>query len=174
MKSKLNYLISISLGRKIKTKWFLVANIILALVIVCAINIDSIISLFGGDFDKQQEIYVIDNTNITYDIFLEQLNVVEKSLNTSESSYKIKKYEDDIDSIKERLEKDEDFNDTLVIVFNENIDSSVNSFSMLHNTFIVFSIPELLPSIINRDLSKLETISISSSMYCSIGMSYII
>ena len=74
MKSKLNFLTSISLNRKIKTKWFLFANIILALVIMCGINIDSIITLFGGEFNKKQEIYVVDNTNMTYEIFKEQLN----------------------------------------------------------------------------------------------------
>ena len=77
MKSKLNYLIGISLGRKIKTKWFLAANIVLALIIAAVINIDSIISMFGGDFNEQQQIYVIDNTNITYD-------------KTVENSYNIK------------------------------------------------------------------------------------
>ena len=34
MRSKLNYLISVSLNRKIKTKWFLTANIILAIVLL--------------------------------------------------------------------------------------------------------------------------------------------
>ena len=73
MKSKLNYLIGISLGRKIKTKWFLFANIIHAIIIMGIINIDSIISLFGGDFNQKQEIYVIDNTGVAYDVFKEQL-----------------------------------------------------------------------------------------------------
>lgn len=128
MKSKLNYLISISLGRKIKTKWFLVANIILALVIVCAINIDSIISLFGGDFDKQQEIYVIDNTNITYDIFVEQLKTVDLNLNTSDdyvSNYKVEKYEKSIDEAKNMLDTDKEKSDALIIVFNEDEDNII-------------------------------------------------
>ena len=127
MKSKLNFLTSISLNRKIKTKWFLLANIILALVIMCGINIDSIITLFGGEFNKKQEIYVVDNTNMTYEIFEEQLNTIEKSLNmNSESSYKVEKYEKDLDSIKEKLEKDKKFEDALVIVFNENIDNVID------------------------------------------------
>ena len=75
MKSKLNYLIGMSLNRKIKTKWFLVANIIIAIVIVGVINIDSIITFFGGDFSSAQKVYVIDNTDKSYDILEEQLNV---------------------------------------------------------------------------------------------------
>ena len=74
MKSKLNYLIGMSLNRKIKTKWFLVANIIIAIVIVGVINIDSIITFFGGDFSSSQKVYVIDNTDKSYDILEEQLN----------------------------------------------------------------------------------------------------
>lgn len=74
MKSKLNYLIRMSLNRKIKTKWFLVANIIIAIVIVGVINIDSIITFFGGDFSSAQKVYVIDNTDKSYDILEEQLN----------------------------------------------------------------------------------------------------
>ena len=54
MKSKLNYLIGMSLNRKINTKWFLVANIIIAIVIVGVINIDSIITFFGGDISSAQ------------------------------------------------------------------------------------------------------------------------
>ena len=126
MKSKLNFLTSISLNRKIKTKWFLLANIILALVIMCGINIDSIITLFGGEFNKKQEIYVVDNTNMTYEIFKEQLKMIETSLNTSESNYKVEKHEKDLDSIKEKLENDKKYEDALVIVFNENIDNIID------------------------------------------------
>lgn len=128
MKSKLNYLIGISLGRKIKTKWFLVANIILALVIACAINIDSIISLFGGDFNKKQEIYVIDNTNITYDIFTEQLKTVDSNLNTSADyafNYKVQKYEKSIEEAKNMLDTDKEKSDALIIVFNEAEDNII-------------------------------------------------
>lgn len=127
MKSKLNYLIGISLGRKIKTKWFLVANIILALVILAVINIDSIISMFGGEFNEQQQIYVIDNTNMTYDIFNEQLKAVDVNLNNNEdyvSSYKIEKYEKSIEEAKTMLEKDD--NNALVIVFNEDEENVID------------------------------------------------
>ena len=164
MKSKLNFLTGISLNRKIKTKWFLFANIILALVIMCAINIDSIITLFGGEFNKKQEIYVIDNTNITYDIFLEQLNVVEKSLNTSsESSYKVKKYEDDVDSIKEKLEKDDDFNDALVIVFNENIDNIIDV-ELISKEYIDAIESQVIMSAINNSKTSLAILKSNISM----------
>ena len=63
MRSKLDYLITLSLKRKMKTKWFLITNILVAILIIGLINIDSIITLFGGDFNKKTKLYVIDNTN---------------------------------------------------------------------------------------------------------------
>ena len=39
MRSKLNFLINVSLKKKIKSKWFLVANIIVALLLIAVINI---------------------------------------------------------------------------------------------------------------------------------------
>ena len=74
MKSKFNYLIGMSLKRKINTKWFLIANIVLAVILVGIINIDSVITMFGGDFNEKTTIYVIDNTEILL-IFL-NLNLI--------------------------------------------------------------------------------------------------
>jgi len=125
MKSKLNYLTSISLGRKVKTKWFVIANIFLALIIVALINVDSIISLFGGEFNEKQEIYIIDNTNMTYDIFNEQLKLVDTNMtSTEESSYIVEKYEGTIDEAKEMLKKDKE--KALIIVFNENEENVID------------------------------------------------
>jgi len=61
MKTKLKYLTKISLKKKICTKWFVVANIVLALILIGICNIDTIIKSFGGDFDEKKEILVIDN-----------------------------------------------------------------------------------------------------------------
>lgn len=54
------YLTKVSLKKKIGTKWFLLTNVFLALVIVSLININSIIKFFGGDFSNSSTIYVID------------------------------------------------------------------------------------------------------------------
>lgn len=61
MKNKLKYLISVSLSKKIKTKWFIGANVIICLALICLTNIDSLIKTFGGDFDNIKMINVIDN-----------------------------------------------------------------------------------------------------------------
>lgn len=127
MRSKLNYLISISLKRKINTKWFVLANIFLAIIIIGAINIDSVISFFGGDFNEKQEVYVIDNTNMAYDIFNEQVKTVSTTLSEdkdSESNYKIKKYDKSIQDAKKMLKNDKE--KALVIVFNKNEQNSID------------------------------------------------
>ena len=62
--NKLGFLTKYSLGKKIKSKWFIVVNIIILLVISALINMDSIIKLFGGDFNNNEEILVIDNIGV--------------------------------------------------------------------------------------------------------------
>lgn len=64
--SKLKYLIKVSLNKKIKTKWFAITNILLLVLIVGLVNADSIVKFFGGDFEEETDILVIDNTNSSY------------------------------------------------------------------------------------------------------------
>jgi len=73
MKKKLWFLVGVSLDRKIKTKWFLAAQIMMLLVAVALINIETIITLFGGDFTDANKIYVVDDTNNSYELFHESL-----------------------------------------------------------------------------------------------------
>lgn len=121
MKSKLNYLVGVSLKRKIKTKWFLIANIVLAIILVGIINIDSIITMFGGDFNEKTNVYVLDNTNKTYDIFISQFNNANSLLTKSdeESEYNIIKEERSLDELKNLINNDEKEKDSIIIVFND-------------------------------------------------------
>ena len=120
MKSKLNYLIGISLKRKIKTKWFLIANIVLAIILVGIINIDSVITFFGGDFNEKTNLYVIDNTNMAYDIFASQLNNSNSLLsnNSDNSDYNLIKEERSLEELKELILNDEKEKNNIIIVFN--------------------------------------------------------
>ena len=59
LKNKLEYLTKMSLDRKIKSKWFKIANILLAVLIIAVFNIDSIITFFGGDFNEKTKYYGI-------------------------------------------------------------------------------------------------------------------
>lgn len=115
MRSKLDYLITLSLKRKMKTKWFLITNILVAILIIGLINIDSIITLFGGDFNKKTKLYVIDNTNEAYELFKTELDNSSKLLN-EESSYEVYSYDKTIDDAMEEL-KDKDNYDNYYLEF---------------------------------------------------------
>ncbi len=115
MNNKLLYLTKISLNKKMKTKWFLVANIILAVVIIGLINIDNIIKFFGGDFDNNINILVIDNTNEVYDSFSNIYNEYSKQLSTNTT---LVKYTKTYEEAKEEI-KDKD--DLILVINNDNI-----------------------------------------------------
>lgn len=127
MKSKLNYLIGISLKRKIKTKWFLIANIILGIIIAGVINIDSIINVFGGDFSEKTNVYVVDNTSITYEIFESELNNGIISLNgNNESNYNLIKSDSSIDELQKILENDEKEKNSIILEFNKSLENTLD------------------------------------------------
>lgn len=115
MRSKLDYLITLSLKRKMKTKWFLITNILVAILIIGLINIDSIITLFGGDFNKKTKLYVIDHTNEAYELFKTELDNSSKLLN-EDSSYEVYSYNKTIDDAMEEL-KDKDNYDNYYLEF---------------------------------------------------------
>ena len=89
MKNKLKFLIGVSLRRKVQTKWFYIANICIALVIIGLANIDHIINFFGGDFDQKTKIYVIDNTDVAFDIFKSSADASFSLTDDSENNYEI-------------------------------------------------------------------------------------
>lgn len=113
MNKKLKYLTKVSLNKKIKSKWFLVANIIFAILIIGLLNIDSVIKFFGGDFDKETIIYVVDNTN--YDI----LGEFENSMNEYSDLLSMNMNIDTIESYDKfvsKVKKSDDNNSILVVV----------------------------------------------------------
>ncbi len=103
MRSKLNFLIGVSLARKVKTKWFLIAQILLCLLVVGIFNLDILIKHFGGDFEKATTIYVVDETGVSYEVFKEALLLNEKNLYGEDSHlYDIEQI-DSVDAKKEEV-----------------------------------------------------------------------
>lgn len=108
MKSKLKYLVDVSLNRKIHTKWFMIANILLAFVVIAVMNIDSVIKLFGGDFDEKMSVYVIDETGASFEVLKSQIESLEVSLmGEEENTYDIKLYDKDLETAKKELEEED-------------------------------------------------------------------
>ena len=149
MRSKLNYLISVSFKRKVKTKWFLVANILLALAIVLVINIDSVISFFGGDFDEKTKVYVVDNAD-AYDIFNEQLAATSSILNgDTESSYEIVKSDKSIDELSDMIKTDDKEKDSIILEFSKDNDNYLKV-KMTTKDYLSYTDTSLLTSAINN------------------------
>ena len=82
MENKFIFLTKHSLKKNIKSKWFKIVNVIVMLVIVALVNIDGIVTFFGGDFSGDVKINVIDNTGY-YNVIEENLKNVGKYLNDS-------------------------------------------------------------------------------------------
>ena len=57
MKNKFKFLLKDSIKKKINTKPFKIINIVLLIIMVGLINLDSIVKLFGGDFDDLVKSY---------------------------------------------------------------------------------------------------------------------
>lgn len=133
MKNKLWFLIGISLKRKVKSKWFLISNLIIAILVIGLINIDSIIAAFGGDFDEKTPIYIIDETNMIKDSFKETLLYYETSVYGREDS--VYKITDDITDSEEIINKikEEEKNAIFIQVYfeNEDINAKVTSLSKI-------------------------------------------
>lgn len=145
MKNKLKFLIKQSLERKTKTKWFLVANIALAVLIIGIINIDSVIKFFGGDFDSKTNIYVIDNTNKAYFLF-------DGYINKDDSSYNLSLYDKTYDEAVTMLKENEEEKNSIVIVF-DNDEENVISVKMITNDYLdLVDIPVITTAINNTKL----------------------
>lgn len=123
MRSKLDYLIGISLKRKIKTKWFLLANVLLAIIIIGIVNIDSIITFFGGDFNTIPTVYVIDETSNTTSIFKDQLENVSNSLYGDKQVYNVQEYDKSIEEAKEILQKEKN---NIILVFQKSLENVID------------------------------------------------
>ena len=135
MSNKLKFLTKMSLNKKIKTKWFLVANGLFLLLIVGLINIDSIIKLFGGKFEQEQQILVIDEVGVMDEFKVIYDSYSEKMMNTNKGS--IIKYEGTYDEGVEEvstldklllvISKDEENYLKAKLVSNENVGTMTNA-----------------------------------------------
>lgn len=120
MRNKFWFLTRMSLEKKIKNKTFVIVNILLLVALVCIINIDKIVLFFGGNFDKENNIMVVDNTNETYDIFKEKIDNEEEIIDTG-LKYKVTKLDDEKGS-KKKVKKDED----ILIIINKDEENIIN------------------------------------------------
>lgn len=106
MINKAKFLIKQSLKKKMKTKWFLVVNIVLCLLLIGVTNLDNIIDFFGGDFNEKNKIYVVDEMGI-YSGFESIFNELGKNVENF-SNYEIVNSTENISELKEKITKEDD------------------------------------------------------------------
>lgn len=124
MKNKFKFLIKYSLKKKINTKWFKAVNILLCLLIIFLVNMDYIIEFFGGDFDKKDKIYVVDNM-AKYTSFEQYFTNITKNFNMGE-------YDIVLDN--EALNKKEELKDEIIVVINKDSDTYLNGEIISYDT----------------------------------------
>lgn len=121
MNSKFLFLTKQSLKKKFGSKWFIWVNILLAVVIIALININSIISFFGGDFSKDTNVLVIDKTEKSYPIFKASLeNVIADE--EEKGTINIKETKKSEKELKKELKSNE-----VVVVFDNNEEKFVTT-----------------------------------------------
>lgn len=145
MKNKLIFLTKMSLNKKIKTKWFYIANIIFLILIAGLINIDSIIKFFGGDFEDNLKIQVIDNIN-AYDEFKDDFSKMTAGLDDYINTEVIK-YDKTIDEFKEEHKKEE-----ILIVLDSHEENLINAKIISDE-----KIGSITKTIINASLNEIYT-----------------
>ncbi len=105
MKSKFKFLLKDSIKKKINTKSFKIINLVLFIIIIGVINLDSVVKLFGGDFDELVNIYVVDEYGV-YDEFKEIMDAnyfdVLKNYNAE-----VKLADKNIEELKENIKEEE-------------------------------------------------------------------
>ena len=139
VKNKFWFLTKMSLEKKIKSKTFIIVNILLFIVLVALMNIDKIVLFFGGNFDKQNNIMIVDNTNKTYEIFKNTMEKEETIIDTG-LKYKITKIDDE-KKARKKVKKDED----IVIVINEDDDNIIKT-TMITYGYINSNLYQLINS----------------------------
>lgn len=150
--NKLGFLTKYSLGKKIKSKWFIVVNIIILLVISALINMDSIIKLFGGDFNNNEEILVIDNIGVLETF--KDIYAINNEYLKSETKYSIEEYKEGYDSAIEEIkdtdkiliviDKDETNYITSKLITNSSMDTI--TYTIISNTLDSIKREEVLKS----------------------------
>lgn len=166
MTNKFWFLTKNSLQKKMKNKTFIIVNILLLIVLVALINIDRVVMLFGGNFDKQNNIMVLDNTNKTYEIFKKTIDSEETIIDTG-LKYKVKKVSDEKKAKKE-IKKDEDI---LLIINND--ENDIINVTMITYGYINSNLYQLINSSITASKQNLamKEIGISAEELAKISKS---
>ena len=144
MLNKFWYLTKYGLKKKFKSKSFIISNIILFILLIGFLNIDTIISFFGGEFNKEINVYVIDNTNEYYELFENNYIKIKGSFDIG-SKTKVTKKDESKESVEEELKGTTD----IIVEINKDDENYINANIITENYIDPFVHQTLVQSINN-------------------------
>lgn len=161
MSKKFWFLTKQSLLKKIKTKTFIIVNILLLIAFASLMNIDRIVLFFGGNFNNENNVMVVDNTYKSYDIFSD--NIKKSMIIDNGSKFKITKL-NTID--RKKIKKDED----IIIVINNSKENTIDV-DMITYGYIDSSVYQILINSLNKTKQTLaiENLNISKEELAKIN-----
>lgn len=151
MESKFKFLTKYSLNKKLKNKWFIIVNILLLIVIIGIANIDNIVKFFGGDFNKDTKIRIVDNSSY-YDVIK---NNIESSSKYIDSSKYIVTKKKDLEKEKKKIEGKDD----IILVIN-NDEKNVFNVEFITDSYVDMVKYQVIVSSLN---SAKQAIALSKS-----------
>ena len=144
MLNKFWYLTKYGLKKKFKSKSFIISNIILFILLIGVLNIDTIISFFGGDFNKEVNVYVLDNTSEYYEIFENNYIKLKDTFDTG-SKTKVSKKNEKIEVLEEELKGTTD----IIVEINRDYNNYINA-NIITENYIDPFIHQILVQSINN------------------------
>lgn len=150
MSSKFWFLTMESFKKKVKSKWFIVANVILCLALVAVFNIDRIITYFGGDFDSSKHIIVVDQTNMAYDQLSYQFENINTVLDMGFETIIERSY-DSVDDLKDKIQD----TDEILVVLSSSQDTYLKA-SIISDSYIESTYYQYLYQVLNQVKTSLS------------------
>lgn len=147
MENKFCFLTKYSINKKFKNKWFIVANVIVFIVIVALVNIDSIVNFFGGDFNDDINIKIIDNTGY-YENIKEDLKGFKEYLEGVK--VKISKEDKEINKVKKDIKNTEDI---LLVINRDN--GNIFNVEIISDSYIETVRYQIIINCLNNSKSKI-------------------
>lgn len=170
MKTKLKFLIKQSLKKKMSTKWFKVANILILILLIGIVNIDRVINFFGGDFENTTKIFVVDEAN-SYNIFETNFNALKDSLEDL-GNYELENSSKSIEELKKEIKENENVIVNITLSNEEYIKVNVISFDpigTITEQLLQTSLNSVKSAYVlqNSGMSESEIVSLTSNVNIS-------
>lgn len=134
MNKKMQYLIENSLKNKFKSKSFIISNIVIVICLLLLVNIDTIINFFGGDFGKDINILVVDETGNVYEEYEKIVNSSYLTILDS-NNYVLVKTEKEIEQLTKEIKEEEKEDIVIHITESDNeFDANFISYEYIDST----------------------------------------